>query len=352
MFYPGETVRLLRELPESALPQYSEGTVAGIQTGMATEPRMVEVQFYRSAGPLTVSLPFEHVEPVIERSMLDRTAVFWTLEGNPDKLAEAAINAMLDRGFLMRDGLNVSRLHYIREDRWWKWGEKMTDPTGAKVVTSAPAWDGCVVAFSGPQRFHLEFRLQGRGGAVLLLHERETAYSEQARTTEPAMSLLRLLMNLSAAARASYCAFPVADPWLMDENWKSLMQAPLYPDLFLLPQDGVAAAPPEDFRVIRLTEGRVLWTALPVKAAPSDSPIERDERELRLNRLRQTRALGEKYYDQLYETSRGASGLHSNAKDAFYDAIGLANELGMKEEAEALSKRLDHIKAVFRSQFS
>jgi len=31
------------------------------------------------------------------------------------------------------------------------------------------------------------------------------------------------------------------------------------------------------------------------------------------------------------------------------DAIALADELGMKEEAEALSKRLENIKAVFRS---
>jgi hypothetical protein len=54
----------------------------------------------------------------------------------------------------------------------------------------------------------------------------------------------------------------------------------------------------------------------------------------------------------MYESGQGARHCYSNAKDAFYDAVGLANELGMKEEAERLSKRLDHIKAVFRSQFT
>ena len=78
----------------------------------------------------------------------------------------------------------------------------------------------------------------------------------------------------------------------------------------------------------------------------------RSDEELNRNRLRQLIVLGEKYYDQMYESGRGARHCYSNAKDAFYDAIGLANELGMKEEAEALSKRLDHIKAVFRSQFT
>ncbi len=106
------------------------------------------------------------------------------------------------------------------------------------------------------------------------------------------------------------------------------------------------------FRMIRLKGKRVLWTALPVKAAPGDPPLKRDERDLKVDSLRRLKALGEKYYDQMYESRHGVTGLYSNTKDVFNDAISLANELGMKEEAEALSKRLDHIKAVFRSQFS
>jgi hypothetical protein len=43
---------------------------------------------------------------------------------------------------------------------------------------------------------------------------------------------------------------------------------------------------------------------------------------------------------------------YSNAKEFFYDAIRLAGELDLKDEADALSRRLLHIKAVFRSQFS
>jgi len=72
----------------------------------------------------------------------------------------------------------------------------------------------------------------------------------------------------------------------------------------------------------------------------------RTDEELNHNRLRKLNALDKKYYDQMYESGRGANGCYSNAKDAFYDAIGLANELGLKDEAEALSKRLEHIKAV------
>ncbi len=48
----------------------------------------------------------------------------------------------------------------------------------------------------------------------------------------------------------------------------------------------------------------------------------------------------------------GATACYSDAKECFYDAIGLAGRLGLKEEAEALSERLAHIKAVFRSQFA
>jgi hypothetical protein len=187
----------------------------------------------------------------------------------------------------------------------------------------------------------------------VLLHEREETRSDQARITAPAMSLLKILMNLWSAIGARYCAFPVAYPWLVDEDWRSLLRAPLYPDLFLLPEAEMPKDFPESFRAIKLTGGRTMLTVLPVKASPAEVGWERSERELKIDSLRKCKALGEKYYDQMYESSRyGVTGLYSSAKDAFYDAISVANELGMKEEAAELSKRLDHIKAVFRSQFS
>jgi hypothetical protein len=229
---------------------------------------------------LTTRLALADLELVISHNMFDRTAVLWALEGPPEQVVEAAMNPVLDGGLLMREGLNVARLYYDREDRWWKWGEKTMDPTGAFVASSAPAWDGCVVAFSGQQRFHLEFRLQGRGEAVLLLHERHAAYAEQSCATEPAMELARVLMNLREATGASYCAFPVADPWLVDEDWKSVLRTPLYPDFFLLPEAGAPQSAPEPFRAIPLIGKRVMWTVLPVKAAPIDPPVKRDEHEL------------------------------------------------------------------------
>jgi hypothetical protein len=351
VFYPGETVRLLREQPESELPQFKEGTVAGIAPSGEGEDSTVEVRFYRNGEALTLRLPFDDVELVIEQSLLFRTAVFWSLQQPCDKLVELAINSLLDSGFLMRDGLNVARLYYERGDRWWKWGEKMADATGAMITTSGPAWDGFVVAFSGRPRFHLEFRLHGRGDPVIFLHERESAYADQVMATESAMSLARVLMNLASAVGACYCAFPVADPWLESEDWQSLMRPPVYPDFFMLPETELPEGLP-DFRGIRLTENRAVWTALPMKASPMEIAFHRSEEELKHNRLRQLKALGEKYYDQMYENSRGANRCYSNAKDAFSDASSLASELGMTEEADALSKRLEHVKAVFRSQFS
>ena len=93
-------------------------------------------------------------------------------------------------------------------------------------------------------------------------------------------------------------------------------------------------------------------TVLPVKFAPDEAAPEVGERAHKLNVLRKSKALGEKYYDQMYETRFGATGLYSNAKDAFIDAISAANQLGLKEEARALEGRLEHVKAVYRSQFS
>ena len=351
MFYPGETVRLLREAPESALPQYFEGSVAGVRRNEQGEATAVEIEYYRESTLMKAEVPFESVELVIASSSLESTAVIWGLDMPPEKLIEAAMHSMLDSGFLMRDGLNVARLHYDRDARWWKWGEKLMDPTGAQVVASAPAWDGFVAAFSGRQRFHLEFRRAGRGEAVLMLHERLAAYQEQSRSTAPAMSLMRMLLNVWEAAGARYCAFPAALPWLSDEDWRSLMRPPLYPDFLVMPEKELPQSISIPFRLIRLTGKRAILTVLPVKSSPTEVGYDRSERELKMDRLRKCKALGEKYYDQMYETRFGASGLYSDAKDAFYDAIAAANELGLKAEAEELEKRLHHIKAVFRSQF-
>jgi hypothetical protein len=81
-----------------------------------------------------------------------------------------------------------------------------------------------------------------------------------------------------------------------------------------------------------------------------------DEAELkaRLEQLAHLKAMGEKAYDDMYEahSPSSATACYSDAKERYYDAIGLANRLGLKEESEALSARLAHIKAVFRGQFT
>jgi hypothetical protein len=65
-------------------------------------------------------------------------------------------------------------------------------------------------------------------------------------------------------------------------------------------------------------------------------------------------ALAEASYDKMYDDTRGnnAAVHYSDAKEALYDAIGLARRLGQEAQATRLETRLAHIKAVFRSQFT
>ncbi len=70
-------------------------------------------------------------------------------------------------------------------------------------------------------------------------------------------------------------------------------------------------------------------------------------------RLRWLEAQAEEAYDRMYDAGfGGATACYSDAKEFLYDAIGLAQRLGKLDEAERLSSRLAHVKAVFRSQFT
>jgi hypothetical protein len=68
-------------------------------------------------------------------------------------------------------------------------------------------------------------------------------------------------------------------------------------------------------------------------------------------RLPQLERQAEAYYAAMYET-RSPAGDYANAKDAFCEAIALARRLGDDRMANRLEARLEHVKAVFRSQFT
>jgi hypothetical protein len=62
-------------------------------------------------------------------------------------------------------------------------------------------------------------------------------------------------------------------------------------------------------------------------------------------------ASAEKAYDDMYD-SRSPAGCYSDLKDHFAAAIGIAKQTGLTEDVERLTRRLDHCKQVYRSQFS
>lgn len=69
-------------------------------------------------------------------------------------------------------------------------------------------------------------------------------------------------------------------------------------------------------------------------------------------RLKALEAWAEKAYGEMYEAGgpTGAGAYFQEAKEALFEAIGLARELGYEDEALRLEKRLEHIRAVYESQ--
>lgn len=354
MFYKDDKVRLVSSLDEPGLPKHAEGTVTDVHRDATGYAISVDVRFLIEGKNVTLELPFKAIEPVVS-GQGGCTGVFWPLGKSGRALIEDGIWAILGLqrdGFEMRRGLNVMRLIFDKERRCWGQGERLSDEYGNEAIAAAPDWDGCIVAFSGRQRFELEFRLRGRRPPYVLLHQRWEVFAEQNQTSYPAMTLLRVVESVYEAVGAECFALPVASNWLLDEDWESLLREPYFPDLFIIPQSRLPAELPPLYRVQRLTKQNAILTTLPVKFAATDDSIERTERDLKLNQLRVCKAIGEKAYDQMYETHGSATGLYSDAKEAFYDAIRTAEELGLADEVKELEKRLAHIKAVFRSHFS
>ena len=68
------------------------------------------------------------------------------------------------------------------------------------------------------------------------------------------------------------------------------------------------------------------------------------------SRLKELEAAAEAAYDEMYESSHPI-GEYALAKEAFYDAIGLAKKMGRMDDVERLNKRLVHVQDVFMHQF-
>jgi hypothetical protein len=73
--------------------------------------------------------------------------------------------------------------------------------------------------------------------------------------------------------------------------------------------------------------------------------------QVKRERLDQLEQDAERAYDAMYEARFGTAGHYSDAKDYLADAIALAREIGLHDDAERLERRLEHIKRVYRSQF-
>jgi hypothetical protein len=83
--------------------------------------------------------------------------------------------------------------------------------------------------------------------------------------------------------------------------------------------------------------------------------LEEDRRSMDFNyrhHLDQLKARAEEIYDEMYEASgpAAAGAYFSEVKQILYQAISMAREMDLADEAKAIEERLDHIRKVYESQ--
>ncbi len=76
------------------------------------------------------------------------------------------------------------------------------------------------------------------------------------------------------------------------------------------------------------------------------------QKKSEIQRIKALEAYAEKAYDEMYEAKgpAGAGGYFSEVKEVLSEAIRIAREIGLEDEAIRLEKRLDHIRGVYESQ--
>jgi|HubBroStandDraft_1064217.scaffolds.fasta_scaffold06023_2 hypothetical protein len=82
--------------------------------------------------------------------------------------------------------------------------------------------------------------------------------------------------------------------------------------------------------------------------------MDENERAEKLSAMKRLVEMAEKAYDDMYEAheQREIDRCYRDAKENYYDAMRVARELDMNEEADKFQQRLSHIKEVFFHQFA
>jgi hypothetical protein len=78
--------------------------------------------------------------------------------------------------------------------------------------------------------------------------------------------------------------------------------------------------------------------------------MEKPSLAIAAEQMAQYEALAEKAYSEMYD-SPNPRVCYCDLKDHFADAIGAAERAGLENEAARLTKRAEHCRQVYRSQF-
>lgn len=78
------------------------------------------------------------------------------------------------------------------------------------------------------------------------------------------------------------------------------------------------------------------------------------DKKSHIDRIKTLEAYAEKAYDEMYEAQSptGAGAYFSEVKEVLTEAIRLARQIGLEDDAIRIEKRLDHIRKVYESQMS
>ncbi len=197
-----------------------------------------------------------------------RTALFWKCRAPFDMLFKKTLLRFQRDSYRLPSGPNLQQRMFNRNSGLFEDGKRVEITEWRDGVEFAEHWDGLAFELQADQPVRVEF-LRSEPAAVLMVTVSEETWHRQRSSSHFATRWAGVLLDFFHAAEAECCLFPINLDEVPCQKWAEAVALRRKTAELRIEKEPTAENPPSGYKTIKLTEGGILQTSLPVKSSPS-----------------------------------------------------------------------------------